>query len=122
MSNACIMTTHQEFGRVSKAAHRVEECFDRGKGEAGMADYEVRNWPGWQHHQTLSLLASWFLNVETWRTEKTHTCADVQSGAKEHRCNHPSSVPRRFTPRRQQTNNSAIDAKPICQTLSLAKA
>jgi SRSO17 transposase len=66
------MTTHQEFGRVSKAAHRVEECFDRGKGEAGMADYEVRNWPGWQHHQTLSLLASWFLNVETRRTEKTH--------------------------------------------------
>jgi hypothetical protein len=27
------MTTHQEFGRVSTAAHRVEECFDRGKGE-----------------------------------------------------------------------------------------
>ena len=70
MSNADIKTSPEEFGRVSKAAHRVEECFDRGKGEAGMADYEVRNWVGWQHHQTLTLLASWFLNVETRRAEK----------------------------------------------------
>lgn len=72
LSNADITTTHEEFGRVSKAAHRVEECFDRGKGEAEMADYEVRNWVGWHHHQTLSLLASWFLNVETRRAEKKH--------------------------------------------------
>jgi hypothetical protein len=32
-----------------------------------MADYQVRNWRGWHHHQTLSLLAAWFLNRETRR-------------------------------------------------------
>jgi SRSO17 transposase len=35
-----------------------------------LADYEVRNWTGWQHHQTLSLLAMWFLVSETQREKK----------------------------------------------------
>ena len=34
----------KELARVSKAAHRVEECLKRAKGEAGLADYQVRNW------------------------------------------------------------------------------
>jgi SRSO17 transposase len=57
----------EELSRVSKAAHRVEECFEHAKGEAGLADYQVRNWSAWHHHQTLSLLAAWFLNQETRR-------------------------------------------------------
>ena len=59
-----------EFARVAKAAHRIEECFERAKGEAGLADYQVRNWIAWHHHQTLSLLAAWFLNKETRRGKK----------------------------------------------------
>ena len=35
LSDAPATTPSEEFGRVAKAAHRVEECFDRGKGEAG---------------------------------------------------------------------------------------
>ncbi len=70
LSNADETVTHAEFCRVAKAEHRVEECLRRSKSQAGMADYEVRNWVGWHHHQTLSLLASWFLNVETRRAEK----------------------------------------------------
>ncbi len=60
----------EEFARVTKAAHRVEECIERAKGEAGLADYQVRNWIGWHHHQTLSLIAAWFLNKETRRGKK----------------------------------------------------
>ncbi|MGI8980672.1 MAG: hypothetical protein ACR2FY_15705 [Pirellulaceae bacterium] len=45
---------------MAKAEHRVEECLQRCKSEAGLGDYEVRNWVGWQHHQTLSLVATWF--------------------------------------------------------------
>jgi hypothetical protein len=40
----------EEFLRV-KAAHRIEECFER-EGEAGLADYQVRNWAAWHRHQT----------------------------------------------------------------------
>jgi SRSO17 transposase len=67
LSNADPEEPLKELARVSRAAHRVEECFRRGKSEAGLADYQVRNWRGWHHHQTLSLLAAWFLNQETRR-------------------------------------------------------
>ena len=67
LSNADPGEPLKELARVSKAAHRVEECFRRGKSEAGLADYQVRNWRGWHHHQTLSLLAAWFLNREARR-------------------------------------------------------
>ena len=35
-----------ELARVAKAEHRIEECLERAKGEAGLADYQVRNWIG----------------------------------------------------------------------------
>ena len=63
-------TSLGEFARVAKAEHRIEECLQRSKSEAGLADYEVRHWTGWQHHQTLSLLATWFLERETAAGEK----------------------------------------------------
>lgn len=72
-SNADSKTPLEEFARVAKAEHRIEDCFQRGKGEAGLGDYEVRNWNGWYHHQTLSLIAAWFLTEETRRGKKIHT-------------------------------------------------
>jgi SRSO17 transposase len=65
------------LARVAKAEHRIEECFERGKGEAGLGDYQVRNWPGWHRHQTLSLLAVWFLTEETRREKDRDPRADV---------------------------------------------
>jgi len=59
-----------EFARVAKAEHRIEEAIKRGKSEAGLADYEVRSWQGWYHHQTLSLMATWFLVQEARRGKK----------------------------------------------------
>ena len=67
LSNADADTPLKEFARVAKAEHRIEECFQRAKSEAGLGDYQVRNWIGWQHHQTLSLIAAWFLNDQTRR-------------------------------------------------------
>ena len=74
LSNAAPETFLGEFARVAKAEHRIEECLQRSKSEAGLADYEVRNWTGWQHHQTLSLLATWFLVRETQRGKKMDAC------------------------------------------------
>jgi SRSO17 transposase len=65
-----------EFARVIKAEHRVEECLKRAKGEAGLADYQVRTWEGWHHHQTLALLATWFLTAETRRGKKADAGID----------------------------------------------
>jgi SRSO17 transposase len=66
----------EELARVSKARHRIEECLERAKGEAGLADYQVRTWEGWHHHMTLSLLAAWFLTGQTRRGKKGDPGAD----------------------------------------------
>jgi SRSO17 transposase len=73
LSNASHDTPLAEFTRVSKAEHRIEECLQRAKSEAGLADYEVRTWRGWHHHQTLSLISTWFLTQETRNGKKIHT-------------------------------------------------
>ena len=67
LSNAEIGVELRELARVAKAEHRVEDCFERGKSEAGLGDYQVRGWTAWHHHQTLALLAAWFLNQEARR-------------------------------------------------------
>ena len=73
LSNAVPETALPEFARVAKAEHRIEECLGRAKSDAGLAQYQVRNWIGWHHHQTLSLLAAWFLTQEDRRGKKIHS-------------------------------------------------
>jgi SRSO17 transposase len=80
LSNADPITSVEELARVAKAEHRIEECIERAKSEAGLAHYEVRTWQGWHHHQTLSLLATWFLIRETRRGEKKYSGADSTAG------------------------------------------
>jgi SRSO17 transposase len=70
-----------EFARVYKAEHRIEECLKQAKSEAGLGDYQVRTWEGWQHHQTLALLATWFLTKETRRGKNTDRSGDCAPGA-----------------------------------------
>jgi SRSO17 transposase len=84
-SNADPGTSLKELARVAKAEHRVEECFERAKGEAGLADYQGRNWIAWHHHQILALLAAWFLTQETRRGKNTDPCADVAATSGAHR-------------------------------------
>jgi SRSO17 transposase len=76
LSSAPIETPLAEFARAATAHHRVEECFQRAKSEAGLADYEVRTYHGWYHHQTMSLIALWFLVEETRREKKGDACID----------------------------------------------
>jgi SRSO17 transposase len=73
LSNAAVETPVAEFARVFKAEHRIEECLQRAKSEAGLADYEVRTWQGWHHHLILSLIATWFLTQEARRGKKMDT-------------------------------------------------
>ena len=80
LSSAPSATPLPEFARVAKAEHRIEDCLQRAKSEAGLGQYQVRTWEGWHHHQTLSLLATWFLTQETRRGKKMdpgdHASAD----------------------------------------------
>jgi len=85
LSNAAPETSLWPCARVAKAEHRLEECLQRSKSEAGLADDEVRHGTGWHHHQTLSLLATWFLVTETLRGKKMDTRDHVTADSPRHR-------------------------------------
>ena len=107
LSSAAAATPLTELARVAKAEHRIEECFERAKGEAGLADYQVRNWPGWHRHQTLSLLAAWFLNEETRRGKNRDPRADVAATAAVDRRTH------RGLPGRQRIGQAVPPQHPL---------
>jgi SRSO17 transposase len=101
LGHAPLTTSLAEFARVFKAEHKIEECLQRAKGEAGLADYQVRTWKGWLHHQTLSLVATWFLTQEARRGKNTDARADRAAGAGADRGDlgaRPGLPPRRAPP------------------------
>lgn len=103
-SNASAETPLPEFAYAAKAEHRIEECIQNGKSEAGLGDYEVRNWVGWQHHQTLSLIATWFLVGETRRGKKMDTGDHASTDPGRHLANPASRLQMRFAiPHRTRT-------------------
>ena len=85
LSNGAAETSLAAFARVAKAEHRIEECLQRSKSEAGLADYEVRNGTGGHHHQTLSFITTWFVVTETRRGKKMDSCDDVAPDPRRHR-------------------------------------
>ena len=85
LSNAPFDTPLREFARVLSAEHRIEECLRRAKSEAGLAQYQVRTWVGWHHHQTLTLLATWFLTQEKRRGKKIRPVPFRAGRALDHR-------------------------------------
>lgn len=108
LAHASLDASLTEFARVFNAEHRVEECIKRGKSETGLGHYEVRGWRGWQHHQTLSLIASWFLVKETLRGKKIHTGADSAPSSRRH----STTACRRVQPERSSVHKSLCSTSP----------
>jgi SRSO17 transposase len=81
LSNEIAPSPPAEMAWAYKAEHRIEECIKTAKGEAGLADYQVRTWGGWHHHVCLSLLASWFLCEEARRGKNPDARLDRAPGA-----------------------------------------
>jgi SRSO17 transposase len=111
LSNASPQTALGEFARVAKAEHRIEECLERAKSDAGLAQYQVRNWIGWHHHQTLSLLAAWFLTQEDRRGKKIHPGSDSANGSHDPRVSAISRPRLRFSGLHQTQQHSSFAAK-----------
>jgi SRSO17 transposase len=119
LSDAPSTTTLDEFARVAKAEHRVEECLERAKGEAGLAEYQVRNWLGWHHHQALSFLATWFLTLENRRGKKIHAGTDRADDSGDIRGVVVCSAWLRRTGHHPSQQHTASPAKRTCLRLPL---
>jgi len=109
-SDAAADTPAAEFARVAGAEHRVEECLLRSKSEAGLADYEVQKWIGWHHHQTLSLIATWFLVQETRKGKKIDAGTDRPATATNHRATTAAQMEPRETNLDRQSHATPIAA------------
>jgi hypothetical protein len=86
----------EDLVRARFARHKIEEVFEAGKQEVGLAHYEVRSWVGWHHHVTLALLALWFLCCERRRLGGGNPVDQRVAGAGGHRevVAAPGPVPR----------------------------
>jgi len=117
LSNASPETDRAEFARVAKAEHRIEECIQRAKSEAGLADYEVRNWKGWHHHQILSLIATWFLITEARRGKKMDTRDYRPTNSRRHQFHPPAFPSMRYSlplpSRTRETSHSQRTCSPL---------
>ena len=86
-------TTLQAMVQVIGARWTVEQCFEVGKGEVGLDEYEVRSWQGWYRHITLCMLAQAFLTVlRAQSTDQEPEQAEPEGKKREHRL-HPQDSP-----------------------------
>ena len=122
LSNGTFDIELADFVRAAKAEHRVEECIQRSKSEAGLADYEVRTWRGWHHHQTLSLLATWFLVTEARRGKKIHAGDYGSPTPRGHLANPAKAVRMRYSLAPGRRMRKATDAKRACPPIPLETA
>ena len=56
-------TTVRDLAMAAGRRWAIETCFEAGKQETGLDEYEVRSWDGWYRHITLSMFALAFLTV-----------------------------------------------------------
>lgn len=73
---APVGTSLQKMVEVIGDRWTVEECFQTGKSEVGLDEYEVRSWQGWYRHITLCLVALAFLAVLRWSSQTLETSHD----------------------------------------------
>jgi len=70
LSNAPEDTPIRQLAHVAKKEWFVEMCFRDAKQEVGLADFELRKWPGWHHHMVMCMLAQAFLAILRRRWKK----------------------------------------------------
>ena len=61
LSNAACDTPLRTMAEVTGVRWRVEEFFEDGKDQLGMAEYEARSWTSWHHHMSLVALSHLFV-------------------------------------------------------------
>lgn len=54
-------TSLRQLAKVASSRFTIEQCIKEAKSDAGMDEYEVRTWPSWHRHITLSMMASGWL-------------------------------------------------------------
>ena len=81
LSNQKPSTSTQRLSWMRRQRYWVERCFEDGKSECGMADYQVRLWNAWHHHMAMVMMAMLFMLSERLRMKNQCpllSCADIE--------------------------------------------
>jgi len=81
LTNQKPSTSTQRLCWMQRQRYWVERCFEDGKGQCGMADYQVRLWNAWHHHMALVMMAMLFMLTERLRMKDQCpmlSCADIE--------------------------------------------
>jgi SRSO17 transposase len=69
LSNAPVATPLLKLAQVASTRYTVEQCIEEAKSETGLDEYEVRYWPSWHRHITLSMMAhAWLASIRRQAT------------------------------------------------------
>jgi len=87
VSNAPRTTAIEEMARVAMQRYAIEQCFEEAKGELGLDHYEVRTWPSWHRHVTLTMMAlAWLASLRA-----SHQKTEPGVGRVDHRRDAPTT-------------------------------
>jgi SRSO17 transposase len=70
LSNAPLATPLLQLAQVASLRYTVEQCIKEAKGETGLDEYEVRHWPSWHRHITLSMMAHTWLAAMRYQADQ----------------------------------------------------
>lgn len=82
ISNAPKDIKLKTFVWLSGTRWAIEQCFEEAKSELGMDQYEVRKFPGWNHHILISMLSHfflWHLKIRLGKKSPIYYSAPAQS-------------------------------------------
>ena len=68
-------TRLMDLARIAGTRWAIEECFQQAKNQAGLDEYQVRDWRAWHAHITLSMAALAWLVVARTMTAKGEPAA-----------------------------------------------
>src|SRR5215470_14663084 len=70
LTNQKPSTSTRRLCWMQRQRYWVERCFEDGKSQCGMADYQLRLWNAWHHHMALVMMAMLFMLSEKLRMQE----------------------------------------------------
>jgi len=86
ISNAPKQIPFAELIKASIMRWPIEQCFQEGKGQLGMDNYEHRSWPAWHRHMIYVFLALHFLLRMRLKFKKNSFADATTSSSIDRRC------------------------------------
>ena len=81
LTNQKPSTSTRRLCWMQRQRYWVERCFEDGKSQCGMADYQLRLWNAWHHHMALVMMAMLFMLSQKLRMQEQCpllSCADIE--------------------------------------------